>query len=396
MENKKVRFLVLSDLHAIIDDKFINDSHLYFKDGKCSYVDAFSDYIAGLEFDIDYVVCAGDISNKSCPKGFESGWMFLNQLREKVGAKDLICVPGNHDHQSRANEEVFSPKHNLQFIEPKFPTSCFQKNTHFWAWNWCHLEGEYFNAFLINSSAYHGYGDKEYEKGRVARETCKQIVDYISSESFSKKNFNLLLCHHHPYKMEHVDSRPDTESMEFGSHLVRELHQTGIGAWLVIHGHKHYADITYAQSSTDTPPVVLSAGSFSAKLYPEIEERTSNQFYILEIDAVNTEIENKLVGHFNTYESPYPKYWQPSTSENLPAKGGFGSDITGAKIAKDILSRVDDENPFLDDDELESFRENIENLMPLGFKELIRALENSGLYVRTESNMIAEVGLKNE
>ncbi len=396
MDNKKVIFLVLSDLHAIVDERYVNDSHLYFEDGRCSYIDSFIAYLLGLNLSIDYVICAGDVSNKSCSKGFELGWKFLNKLKKDIGAKDLICVPGNHDHQSRASSEVFSPKHNLQFIEPQFPTSCSNKNTHFWAWNWCATEGDVFNAFLINSSAYHGYGDKEYEKGRVAKETCKQIVDYIASDNCKKRKFNILLCHHHPYKMEHVDSRPDVESMECGSYLVRELHQTSTGAWLVVHGHKHYADITYAQSATDTPPVVLSAGSFSAKLYPEIKDRTSNQFYILEIDIENTERENKLVGQFKTYESPYPGFWQPSTSENLPAKGGFGSNVTSIRIANDINQRIDSENPFLDDNELEEFRGSIENLMPFAFRELIKELEALGLSVRTESNMIVEVGLKNE
>jgi len=396
MDDMKVRFLVLSDLHAIIDEKLRDDSHLIFTGGSCSYSEAFKKYLLSLSVDIDYLICAGDISNKACSQGFEQGWVFLNQLKEDIGAKGLLCVPGNHDHQSRHSPEVFSPKHNLQFIAPLFPTNCFTKNTHFWAWNWCVIEEADFNAFLINSSAYHGFGDKEYEKGRVSKETAQQIVKYINSGSFTRKPFNILLCHHHPFKMDHVDSRLDIESMELGSYLVRELHQTRSGAWLVVHGHRHYADITYAQSATDTPPVVLSAGSFSAKLYPELAGRTSNQFYILEIDLESTEESNKLVGQFNTHECPYPTFWQPSTSDNLPAKGGFGSDKTSGMIANDIKNMIDDENPFLEVTELEVFRDSVENLMPQGFKELIKSLEDFGLSVRTEANMIVEVGKSNE
>jgi len=396
MDNTTVKFLVLSDLHAIIDKSLINDSHLLFSNEECSYAEAFKKYLFELDENIDYIICAGDISNKACSRGFEKGWVFLNKLKDDIGAKGLICVPGNHDHQSRANSEVFSPKHNLQFIDPKFPTKNFKKNTNFWAWNWCALEEDSFNAFLINSSAYHGYGDKEYEKGRVSVETSNQIVEFINSDKFNKKPFNLLLCHHHPYKMEHVDSRPDVESMEYGSYLVRELHETGSGAWLVVHGHRHFADITYAQSSTDTPPLVLSAGSFSAKLYPEIEKKTSNQFYLLEIDLAKTEERDKLIGQFSTHECPYPCHWQPSTSDNLPAKGGFGSDMTGRMISNKIRELINDDNPFLESTELEPFRERVENLMPTGFKDLIKSLENHGLSVETQSNMIIEVGLKNE
>lgn len=392
MDNNVLKVLVISDLHAILREEFVDDSYLSFVDGDSEYGIVFAEYVNSLNEGIDLLICAGDVSNKACVEGFEAGWRFLHWLKESIGAKELICVPGNHDHQSRLKGDVFSPKHNLQFVTPPFPLPAYEDNTHFWAWNWCKIPHDDCNIIIVNSSAYHGFGEDEHKKGRISQECCDQIVDYINSEQFERKKINILVTHHHPYPMDHVDYRKDTESMDGGENLINMINETYSGAWLVIHGHRHYAEIKYGQCQTSCPPVILSAGSFSARLYKTIQDRTSNQFYILDIDLDESEHKEKVVGQFRTFERPYPRAWRPSKATNLPARGGFGGDASGVELAKKIHGRLGEENPFLESSDLADLQRDIQNLMPAEFKLLISKLEGLGLLVSTNSNEIIQVG----
>jgi Icc-related predicted phosphoesterase len=385
----KMRILLLSDLHSTDNIDFRKDSHLFFEDGSSQFAEAFLNYTEELPF-VDYVVCSGDISNKSCKKGFEHGWKFLNSIVDKTKAKGLFCVPGNHDHKSRAESGVFSPKHDLQFIVPPFPHPDHKSNTHFWAWNWSLIQEESFNVILVNTSAYHGYGDQEYKMGRIAHETVEHIRSQL--KSISPKKFNILICHHHPMPMTNVDRSSDNENIDGGVHLLECLEKANIGPWLVLHGHKHYAQIKLGSTSFGSPPVILSAGSFSAKLYDEIKTRTSNQFYILEIDLTKTEQSQKMVGNFYTHEC-IAGVWRKSRSNNLPSEGGFGADKNPAQILSDIKRELN-QLPFISSESIPEIIENIKNLMPDSLNRLKELLEKEGLSVIEDRNEIVQIGKK--
>ncbi len=185
----KIKFLVVSDLHATVSEEYKNDSRLMFNPttNECEHAQAFIDYVKELNINIDYLVCPGDISNKGDTKGFKAGWKFLNDLKTEIQAEELLCVPGNHDHQSRPGTS-YSVIHELKFVKPPFPTSDHSKNTNFWGWYWLHQEYNDFNVIKLNSSAYHGLND-EFKHGRVAIETSDQISEYITDSSlFKEKN----------------------------------------------------------------------------------------------------------------------------------------------------------------------------------------------------------------
>lgn len=386
--DNEISILVLSDLHSIVDLKFNDDSRLYFEDDmKSEYGDAFIDYAKNLP-PIDYVICPGDISNKSCSDGFKAGWKFLHNVKKELGARALYCVPGNHDHKSRTNSDTFSPKHELQFIKPSFPHDCHIQNTHFWAWNWSVIEEENFNLILVNTSAYHGYGENEFDMGRVARETSLQIQETL--KEISCKKFNILVCHHHPYPMTHVDNKPDTQSINGGTYLLDCLDNMNIGPWLVLHGHKHYAQIKLGPSSSGSHPVILSAGSFSARLYDEIDKRTSNQFYILKIKLTETEEEDKVVGNFYTHEC-VTRVWRKSRSKNLPAVGGFGSDLSPKKIVLSILNKIDN-NPFIPSEDIQEEIKNIYNLIPDAYEKFLLIMKENNLSIEFEDDNIIQIG----
>ncbi|MEI8668640.1 metallophosphoesterase [Pseudoalteromonas sp. B131b] len=320
----KLKFLIISDLHSSVGKEHCEDSKLTFNSDGTSgeHGNTFIQYLESLNQDFNFLVCPGDISNKGDVDGFKAGWSFINKIKNDLSIDTLLCVPGNHDHQSRPGTS-FSAIHEIKFVTPSFPSESRKSNTHFWGWHWSHIEFDDCNIIKLNSSAYHGLNN-EYRHGRVAIETSKQIRHYLESPKFEEKKFNILLCHHHPMKMEQVDSRFDEESMEGGQMLLNELEEADVGPWLIIHGHKHFANLTYGPSQTGEPPVIFSAGSLGANLYPEIENRTCNQFYIIEIDLLKTSSEERLVGKFEAYSWNLMKGWHPSECDHLPHKGGFG------------------------------------------------------------------------
>ncbi|EGQ8234631.1 TPA: metallophosphoesterase [Vibrio vulnificus] len=396
----KLSILVVSDLHVGTSHEHELDTKLIVNGTPNIYGQALIEYLKQLERKIDILVCAGDIGNKGCKETFKAGWSFLNTLASELSIDDVLCVPGNHDHQSRPSDESnpsgFSPKHELQFTDPPFPFNDYYKNTHFWAWNWELTQSENYNCISINSSAYHGFGS-EFRHGRVALEVSKQIKDRLSQEDVKSKPLNLLICHHHPQKMDYVDVSYDGEAMEGADYLLSNIEAADIGPWLIIHGHKHYATISYGNSRTSTPPTILSAGSLSAVLYESIDSRTSNQFYLLEIDIDKSSQNGKVVGRFETYESNKLHQWQPSKSHNLPACGGFGSLYTPEQILNHLKSKINESNSFLEGDELNEFRDKIFNLPPFEFKRLERLLEKNGFMISREfSGEITEVGKRYE
>ncbi|MBQ4859177.1 metallophosphoesterase [Pseudoalteromonas sp. MMG007] len=386
-----MRFLILSDLHATFESSEVKNSRLVFENTESEFGTRFIQYCKSLNFHFDFLVCPGDISNQGCGESFKSGWKFLNEVSHKLNIKEILCVPGNHDLQSRP-ESNFSPLHTVKFCEPNFPSTCYETNTHFWGWNWGHIETENFNCILLNSSAYHGFSS-EYKHGRVAPETTKQLSEFITSDKFKQRTFNVLLCHHHPVKREDIDFDSDHDVMDGGQALLNELEKVTSEPWLIIHGHKHFASIFRAQSAGFNAPLIFSAGSFSAKLYPKIESRTSNQFYILDIDLKETLEKDCLVGTFEAHSWNIENNWHPSSSDNLPYKGGFGTDIK----PRDIITKLKEllaEDPYLDESSLQPIYEMLTHYTPTEFKELLQKLTKLNFEYDISDNKLIQVALK--
>ncbi|MDA0126465.1 metallophosphoesterase [Vibrio sp. MarTm2] len=384
-------FLVVSDLHSTVKEEYKQDSRLIFDSvsNSSEHADAFIEYVTGLDQQIDHLVCPGDISNKGELQGFKAGWSFLNRVKTQIGAQNLLCVPGNHDHQSRPGKQ-FSAIHEIKFIEPSFPTDDFTSNTMFWGWHWLHQAFEDFNIIKLNSSAYHGLND-EYQHGRVAIETADQIYNYLKSgDKFDEKKFNILLCHHHPVHMEEVDHQFDKEVMEGGQYLLKRLDEANVGPWLVIHGHKHFASVCQGMTVRSTPPVIFSAGSLGANLYPEIKDRTENQFYILHVDLDKTYEEARLVGTFESHSWNLMRGWHPSQSDHLPHKGGFGGAITPQVLVRKIVKLLS-LDPFLESKDLTELQNEIDYYTPGQFKELLETMTKEKIQFDCNGNKILQV-----
>lgn len=392
----KLNLLIVSDIHAITSNESNKESHLLFENGQSDFGNRFIEFTKSLDRKIDALVCPGDISTAGSKDSFSLGWTFLNTIKSELSIPEILCTPGNHDHQSRPSDNNYNPKEWMQYITPTFPLEHFHLNTFFWSWNWCHYESssEKYNVILVNTSASHGFSE-EHKHGRIPKVAIKRIKEYIQSDKFKNKPINILLCHHHPAKMDHVDDDDDYQEMLGGGLLIKEISDCRKGPWMIIHGHKHFADITYASAPSLPPPIIFSAGSLAAKLYEKIEDRTSNQFYIVEIDLNKSLTTGKAVGTFEAYEALPGGRWDKSRSTNLPHSGGFGSEKNPGQIADEISRLIDKDVPFVERDELKQYDQYLDHFTPSETNRLCGLLEDKGLSVIREKNNIIQVGINN-
>ncbi|MBN57554.1 metallophosphoesterase family protein [Thalassolituus sp. UBA3500] len=392
-DNGMLNLLVFSDLH-MENSGSSQDTRLLTEDDEFSK--SILEKISELDVNLDYVVCSGDISNKSSPVGFDVGWKFVKDVADysRVARENLIVVPGNHDHDSRLNNS-HCPKYNLQFSVDDFPFPNKVDNTHFWAWNWAHKEYEEFNLISVNSSAFHGYGD-EWKHGRVPNRTADQIRDYMKSEAVRKKKFNLLVTHHHPFRMDYVDQEEDYEAIDGGEYLIEAVQNSRKGPWLIVHGHKHFPDIKYGPSRGASRPVVFSAGSLSAKLYPKIKDRTTNQFYVLSVDLDATAKNGGVTGEFRTYEWTMTSGWRLSEGNSLPERGGFGSALKSMEIIEEVAKIFENSSKRIaKDSEIKHLNSYLKHLMPEDLEVLVAEFKDEGYIADISGNEFKEIGVSN-
>jgi len=362
-----IRVAVLSDLHPTDGSNGRYGSHLQMNGPESpeqNPVVGLKRLVESEGLKADIVICPGDIGSQGDPKTISYGWTKLNYIKKFIQAKNLVAVPGNHDHDSRSNHNKFDPKYILQELDPPFPLPEYESNTHFWAWHWNIIEEDECRILLFNSSAYHGVNN-EFLHGRISTKAIQNIKDKLAG--LPEKKLNIFVCHHHPHKQEDIDLE-DYEAMDGGQKLISILDNTSNGSWIIIHGHKHYPCISYAQG-TSSSPIVFSAGSFSAHLAPSQASKVTNQFHLIEFHLDEFETIGGCVGRFKTYDWSLGNGWEKSGNKGLPANGGFGFRCLIKPLAKEIADSLN-ESTFMERDEIDLKYPKLKYLSPGDLKSL--------------------------
>ena len=158
---------------------------------------------------------------------------------------------------------------------------------------------------------------------------------------------------------------------------------------MVIHGHKHFPKLCYAQGATAATPVVFAAGSFSACLAPQIQAIARNQFYIFDfpLDVFPT---MGLVGRFRAWDWIYGIGWQPAQERSgLPQQGGFGirdkPDSLAAEIARECSKRL--QTKWAD---IEQRVTKVRYVLPNDLRLIRKKLESDGRFRILDRNGIFE------
>lgn len=357
---RKLSIAIVSDLHAHTlapNDPTPKPSFLSLHGDS----DPSSNPIEGLKHRIkedgltaDALFCAGDMGDKADHAAQTYVWDQIQQIGSLLKAPLVVGTAGNHDMDSRHTTEI-DAKGILQSLTPMFPGLEEAECDRYWSRNYVIHEETDWRLLLLNSAAYHGgalpekaqkdaVGSVEYEHGRVSSRTLAALKRDL--KDLAPKGLNVLLCHHHPMKNDELASDSDYSEMVGGDLLVSHLSESTCGDWLIIHGHKHLPRLWYAGGSTGRTPVILSAGSLSAKLYAEIQVKARNQFYIIDID-LDEIVQHAVgvVGEVRAWDwSPSIGWQDAGAGSSIPKRTGFGwrenpqrSARTLAEWAKDVM-----------------------------------------------------------
>lgn len=353
---KKFRIAVASDFHAHskpYDDKDAPSYlSLHSPEGRTAVnpVAGIEALIAEQNLEADILLCPGDMGDKADIAAQSYVWRKLQDLGRLLNAGQVLATAGNHDLDSR-NSADFDAKGGLQSLSPVFPGLSEELCDRYWSRNYVIHEEASWRIVLLNSSAYHGgrapkndehAGEEEYNRGRISLRTLERLKAEL--EGSNKLPLNILLTHHHPARNSDIPNSIDYSEMVAGDQLINLLSELNTGSWLVIHGHKHVPKIWYAGSGTGAGPVIMSAGSFSAKLYPEIGGIARNQFYIVEIDIEATESNQMgVLGQVYAWDwSPHIGWQEAKDGSGIPYVAGFGWRENADRVATDVANAFAD------------------------------------------------------
>lgn len=334
---------VLSDLHAFDDPQGKEDPS--YLSVSLPDTEPGKHPIAGLlrlietqPLKADLVVCPGDLGDKARPVAIKYAWASLQRIRQALNAEHLAVATGNHDCDSRHAYNSYDAKGVLQALDPPYPLHSETDNDKYWARNFAYIENTAYRLVVLNSSAYHGNADSEYQHGRVSDATVERLR--ASLAVLSPKPVNILLCHHHPQPHSEL-GLGEADIMMNGQQLLDLLGSGDFGQWIVIHGHKHHPKLSYAGGGGSTP-IVFAAGSLSAILKPPLSSTVKNQFYMMHIPLDYLD-EFGLVGTIRSWEWAPGRGWLPSASQSqLPPLCGFGTRANPILLARQIAKFVDD------------------------------------------------------
>lgn len=370
--NTSIRIALLSDIHPTFKSKEhgpeLGVSQLKMDESRTSLLnpfDAAKELLDSSGQNIDYIFCAGDLGSLSYPGSINYTWTELHKLADLKTSK-LLATPGNHDHDSRSVYNEYDPKGFLQSLNPVFPCDFGDDNSHFWAWGFDIVVEPLFKVVVLNTSAFHGI-NSEYEHGRVTEITCRRIAEKLKDTD--DRELNIVLCHHHFHKNEDIKVE-GYDAMQGAERLLSTLTDEVGGQWLVIHGHKHFPKIYYANSGSGDAPVIFSTGSFSGDVNNDLGSVAPNQFYVLEFSSQELH-KFGLCGKFNSWDWAAGRGWQPaSASRGLPSSGGFGHQVNGRIDVQKIAALLNDQKTTITYTELYKSIPEFLYLTPTGIEKL--------------------------
>jgi len=304
-----LKIAVVSDLHFVNDEKIKDSKYhswlIFNSDGTLNnkFWSSLIDKIKKDKITADILICPGDITTHGEASALKFAWAKLNELASELKCDILATATGNHDVNSRGIEvsnvirdldKDHSLVENLKQLTPPYPLVNYKTKSieesnlnrikYFGADYLYSSSNDYYNLVILNSCASHTSDPASYERGYVSNSTHNWLNDSLKNNYHPRnKKLGILVCHHHPIL--HADHSIGTYDFMKGGHEL--LHMlNNYGHWIVIHGHKHHAKLSYfADGSKNT--VVFSAGTLSHHK-EHLGDDFTNQFYIIDIDKTKT------------------------------------------------------------------------------------------------------------
>ena len=269
----------------------------------------------------DVLICPGDLGDKSDEQGIISAWGFLEEIKEKLGAKLLIGIPGNHDINSRKNDQ----KEPFQFIKvfhPGFPVEDEKLKALFWDNAYCFLKKDE-TLYLLFNSVHDHTDEKKANQSCILPETLEGIERAFENDpDYDKCPYKIAILHHHPIHHSNINNWKDTDLIDKGDELVKLLNR--LKFQILIHGHKHQPRIVEYNSLP-----IFACGSFSS--FANLRGTgINNMFHLINLQ------ENSKKGFIHSWEYDILNGWEQKLNKNFPPIVGFGATQSPQDIAKKI------------------------------------------------------------
>lgn len=248
----------------MIKTKIIHLSDLHFGNNEANLLASLESSIADQKPNL--IIISGDIVDSPCQQYFTTAEEFLSRLKKLVNEDNLIIVLGNHDVRWRG---VIPWPFRLP---ERFKS---RKHEHF---NFCYKEN--LSLFLFNSNITIDRDnlldslkslDFKLAAGRIsfsAIKTFRETTDRLKKGNYSfegrniseheyNRSFKIAVLHHHPLPIPY--SGTEIYSLTNAGVFLNELLEKGID--LVLHGHKHYKNLSYWMPYGKSKLCVSSTGS---------------------------------------------------------------------------------------------------------------------------------------
>jgi 3',5'-cyclic AMP phosphodiesterase CpdA len=340
----KLRVAILSDPHFFTDAKADHDpSWLGLQNANFTKSDnpwnSLEKLLEQHNLKAELLISPGDITTRADADALKVAWNRLISLGGQLKAHTVVAATGNHDVSSRAKdplkhgssinslEEASDLFENLKQLDPCYPVHellpstpeiSHSRRVHYFGADFVIVdEHPLFRMVVLNSCGRHNTVANEYERGRVAESTLEWLKADLEKTNKLERKINILVCHHHPHM--HEDLKLGTyDVMQGGQLLLDALGE--FGDWIVFHGHKHHAKLSYASGSS-TPPTIFAAGSF-AGIPPDASYQMRNQFYF--VDLIMSANTGPLFGTVEAWNWFPGKGWVQSVSQKDGIYTGCG------------------------------------------------------------------------
>ncbi len=348
----------------------------------------------------DVFLCAGDLADRADPLALKSAWSELQAIQKDYDIPAFIATCGNHDLDTRHQENRFDPKGYLRKLEPSFPLPGYGKNDieqlKYWSNNFSIVEGDSWRILTINSCAYHGYGpeaEPELLQGRISEHTLAEIKSELKTlKGGVRGKFNVCLVHHHLREM-HTDAQPDQSRMQGSENLLSLLSKAEFGEWFIVHGHVHRGDL-YCEGG-NSGPIVLSCASFSVSLQGDHLNPSTNQFYSVKFDDP-VGGRHRIRGSVQAWDWSASYGWEQASEKqgSIGPDAGFGFRGDIPNFAESMIDRVRSIGKLEWRSALIEFPE-LRHFLPSDRENLVKELEATGdIKVSRTGKNIREVVLK--
>jgi 3',5'-cyclic AMP phosphodiesterase CpdA len=365
-EPRTAIFAIMSDLHCRLAsdsrDSFLTVGSLRTPSSRHP-VQALLDLIDREALRVDALLVPGDLANKARIEGLQQGWEYALEVGRKLGAPIVVPAIGNHDidsHRGNPNQPVF---HAVRNLRPDFPFSGIADIQSFFADGYCVIKIGDADLLVINTVIDHTDAVSA-KRGAFGIDRIERME--IALQGRLANPIQGALMHHHPVL--HTGTfLEDTDVIPTGDALLGTLRR--LGCRFVIHGHKHFARLSYVDGVA-----VLASGSFSAMLN-EFGTAMGNTFHIMQVWG---DTPDQVRGRVHTWVFRYGSGWRRSNEDyaGFPYLSGFGRTMPLADVESrlKVLAATDRERTRFLEAEVLSAAPDVEYLTPGEREQVNRAL----------------------